>query len=95
MSFLLSNDSDFVDALRIVRERARKEIGLIVPNESAPARSLREVRPGHIRYIKQSALRGSQFPARVVDELGTFGWPSAWEMQKPLSMERGFWPVSR
>ncbi len=95
VSFLLSNDSDFADALRIVRERARGKIGLVVPTEAAPARSLLEVRPDHIRHVKQAALRESQFPARLIDELGTFGRPSAWQVQKPLSLEKGFWPVSR
>lgn len=43
--FLLSNDSDFVEALRIVRERSGSEIGLDVPTETSPAGALLDVRP--------------------------------------------------
>lgn len=86
--FLLSNDSDFVEALRIVREHAGAEIGLIVPTESAPAASLLALRPASLRHVRSAEVRDSQFPARLHDELGGFGPPKGWKTQGPRSDER-------
>ncbi|MCJ1715913.1 NYN domain-containing protein [Curtobacterium sp. VKM Ac-2922] len=86
---LLSNDSDFVDALRLVRERTRHEIGLIVPTENAPARTLLEVRPDHLRHVRPATIRDSQFPDRLVDELGGFARPRSWRNAGAPLGERG------
>lgn len=87
--FLLSNDSDFVEALRIVRHRAGAEIGLIVPTESSPAGALLDVRPQYVRHVRAADIRSSQFPSRLHDDVGGFGMPSAWKTQEPRSDERG------
>lgn len=75
--FLLSNDSDFAEALRLVRSRARRQIGLIVP-AGAAARELLRLEPDEIRVVREGNLRDSQFPDRIVDELGGFSRPKAW-----------------
>lgn len=86
--FLLSNDSDFTDALGIVRAHARKEIGLIVPTEAPAARRLLDLRPDHIRHIRAGTLRESQFPPRLSDELGGFSAPLGWgSTEAPLGGE--------
>ena len=85
--FLLSNDSDFTEALRLVRSRAGKEIGLIVPGAQA-AGALLDLRPDHIRHVRPQTLVGSQFPERVLDEVGGFRCPEAWRStEAPLRGE--------
>ncbi|MBA8989556.1 uncharacterized LabA/DUF88 family protein [Curtobacterium pusillum] len=75
--FLLSNDSDFVDALRLARECAGAEIGLISPT-AAPARSLLALEPDQVRHVRASALRAAQLPERIADEHGTIVRPKRW-----------------
>ena len=75
--FLLSNDSDFTEAFRMVRDAAGKEIGLISPTER-PSASLLAVGPAHIRRIRRGALEGSRFPDRLRDDHGVVHRPAAW-----------------
>lgn len=85
--FLLSNDSDFVEALRIVRERAGAEIGLIVPGGKA-ARGLLDVGIDEMRVVRPHVLLESQFPDRIVDESGAFRRPPSWRSaEAPLRRE--------
>jgi hypothetical protein len=76
--FLLSNDSDFVDALRLVRSRGRGRIGLISPSGAPAARGLMELHVDEVRVIRPGVLVDSQFPDRVLDELGGFTRPRDW-----------------
>ncbi len=75
--FVLSNDSDFVDALRLARERADVEIGLISPT-AAPARSLLALAPDHVRHVRASSMLAAQLPERIVDDHGTVTRPKRW-----------------
>jgi len=86
--FLLSNDSDFAEALRLVRSRARRQVGLIVP-AGAAARELMELRPDHIRHVREHVLRDSQFPDRLLDESGGFGKPREWKRTGALPRSEG------
>jgi uncharacterized LabA/DUF88 family protein len=86
--FLLSNDSDFVDALRLVRERAGAEIGLIVPTSAPAARSLLDLRPEHVRHLRPGVVVASQFPRRLADGAGGFSCPVKWRRtEAPLRGE--------
>lgn len=75
--FLLSNDSDFTDAFRLVRDEAGTEIGLISPTDR-PSASLLGVGPAHIRKIRRGALERSQFPTVIGDSVGEVHRPEAW-----------------
>ncbi|MFT7767028.1 NYN domain-containing protein [Clavibacter tessellarius] len=75
--FLLSNDSDFTDAFRLVRDEAGAEIGLISPTDR-PSASLLAVGPAHIRKIRRGALERSQFPDALYDADGQVHRPGAW-----------------
>ena len=74
---LLSNDSDFTDAFRLVRDEAGTEIGLISPTDR-PSASLLGVGPSHIRKIRRGALERSQFPDTIGDSVGEVHRPEAW-----------------
>jgi hypothetical protein len=75
--FLLSNDSDFTDAFRLVRDEAGAEIGLISPTER-PSASLLAVRPAHIRKVRAGLLERAQFPDVLRDQVGVIHRPAAW-----------------
>ncbi len=76
-AFVLSNDSDFVDALRIVRERGGVEIGLMCPSPS-PARSLLALEPDHVRHVRAAVMRDSQLPDRIADVHGVITRLKSW-----------------
>ncbi|WP_159570712.1 NYN domain-containing protein [Curtobacterium sp. 18060] len=76
-AFVLSNDSDFVDALRIVRERGGVEIGLMCPSPS-PVRSLLALEPDHVRHVRAAVMRDSQLPDRIADVRGVITRPKSW-----------------
>ncbi|ROP63883.1 NYN domain-containing protein [Curtobacterium sp. ZW137] len=86
--FLLSNDSDFAEALRLVRSRARRRVGLIVPTSGRAARTLMDIHPDEVRVLREGLLHDSQFPDRVLDELGAFSRPRGWQSARaPLDGE--------
>lgn len=79
--FIVSNDSDFVDALRLARERGGVEIGLISPTP-APARSLLALRPEHVRRVRGAVLHSAQLPRRLEDEQGVITRPRRWDPER-------------
>lgn len=60
VAVVLSNDTDLVEPLRMVRDEIRKPVGLICPSPK-PAESLRRV-ASFIRHITSSRLAGAQLP---------------------------------
>jgi hypothetical protein len=75
--FLLSNDSDFTDAFRLVRDEAGRDIGLISPTDR-PSASLLSVGSAHVRKIRHGLLEQSQFPDMLRDGVGKIHRPQAW-----------------
>jgi uncharacterized LabA/DUF88 family protein len=82
---LLSNDSDFESALRLVRSEAGREIGLITPRGRSAAKALLALRPDHVRHVGEGALRDAQFPDVMRDERGAIRRRAAWDVQRPRS----------
>lgn len=73
---VVSNDSDLLEPIRIVRGQLGKTIGILNPHPN-PSRALLP----HIDFIKPiraGVLRASQFPATLSDGKGTFTKPPAW-----------------
>jgi uncharacterized LabA/DUF88 family protein len=77
VAFVLSNDSDFVDALRLARDRGGAEIGLLCPT-AAPARALLALEPDHVRHVRATAMQIAQLPERIHDLHGTVVRPETW-----------------
>jgi hypothetical protein len=76
VAVVVSNDSDLLEPIKIVRDQLRKKVGLLNPHQK-PSRALLP----HIDFIKQiraGALRVSQFPAMMSDQHGNFTKPAAW-----------------
>ena len=76
VAVVVSNDSDLLEPIKIVREQLHKRVGILNPHPN-PSRALLP----HIDFIKQiraGVLRASQFPATLTDAHGTFTKPAAW-----------------
>jgi uncharacterized LabA/DUF88 family protein len=75
LSVVISNDSDLMEPIRLVRERFHP-VGVINPHER-PSVELRTVASWHIQLYK-SRLRACQLPETLEDEHGEFRMPLAW-----------------
>jgi len=76
VAVVLSNDSDLLEPIKVVRQELHKQVGILNPHQN-PSRALLP----HIDFIKQirtGVLRASQFPPTLTDAYGTFTKPPAW-----------------
>ena len=76
VAVVVSNDSDLLEPIKIVRDQLGKKVGILNPHKR-PSRALLP----HIDFIKQirtGVLQASQFPATMRDQHGTFTKPIAW-----------------
>jgi hypothetical protein len=76
VAVVISNDSDLLEPIRIVREQLHKRVGILNPHKN-PSRALLP----HIDFIKQiraGVLKTAQFPATLTDAHGVFTKPRAW-----------------
>ena len=76
LAVVVSNDSDLLLPIQLVRERFRKKIGIINPHQK-PARSLRE-NSDWMWPLRQGPLSASQFPDQLLDSQGSFTKPVTW-----------------
>jgi uncharacterized LabA/DUF88 family protein len=73
---VVSNDSDLLEPIKIVREHLKKQVGILNPHPT-PSRALLP----HIDFIKQireGVLKAAQFPVTLTDAHGTFTKPGTW-----------------
>lgn len=61
---IVSNDSDLVEAINIVKRQHNKKIGLILPFKCYPSKTLMS-KVDFIKSIRKSALANSQLPASI------------------------------
>ena len=76
VAIIVSNDSDFLGPIKVVRDELGKKIGILNSQEK-PSRALLP----HIDFIKQiraGSLRISQFADVMQDDTGTFFKPTQW-----------------
>jgi uncharacterized LabA/DUF88 family protein len=76
VAVVVSNDSDLLEPIRIVRTELGKQMGLLVPH----AKASRALVPHatFIKRIRSHVLAASQFPYEVSDLKGTFHKPPSW-----------------
>jgi uncharacterized LabA/DUF88 family protein len=73
---IVSNDSDLVEPVKIVRHELNKKVGMLNPHKR-PSYSLKQ----HVTFIKpirKGVLRQSQFPTLLQDAAGSFHKPPSW-----------------
>jgi uncharacterized LabA/DUF88 family protein len=76
VAVVISNDSDLLEPIKIVRSELGKKVGILNPQKN-PSRALLP----HIDFIKpirSGVLAASQFPATLRDSVGTFTKPPSW-----------------
>jgi hypothetical protein len=73
---VVSNDSDLLEPIKIVRQELRKKVGILNPHPKASRALLPHI--DFIKHIRPGVLRASQFPATLRDAKGTFTKPATW-----------------
>jgi hypothetical protein len=71
---VISNDSDLVTPIKLVREELKLPVGIVKPR-GRPSWELRQVSTFH-RKIRQGHLEASQFPDTLGDANGTIKKPA-------------------
>jgi uncharacterized LabA/DUF88 family protein len=74
---VISNDSDLLMAIRLVREESGKTVGLVNPHPGRPSVQLAKAVDFH-RRITETVLRGSQPPDEVTKGKATVRRPASW-----------------
>lgn len=76
VAVLITNDSDLLEPVNLVRNRLGKRVGVLNPQKH-PAVALTKVAT-FIKTIRSGVLRVSQFPDELVDARGPFSKPAGW-----------------
>ena len=77
VAVLVTNDSDLLEPIRIVRQELHFEVGILNPHLHTPSQVLTR----HASFIKQlraGPLKASQFPSTLKDTNGEFHKPGVW-----------------
>jgi uncharacterized LabA/DUF88 family protein len=77
VAILLSNDSDLVEPVKIVRNELMYPVGVLNPIPDKPSHDLRKY-ASFVKPIRKGVLSASQFPPVLTDATGTFHKPSSW-----------------
>lgn len=76
---MLSNDSDQVGPLRIMKEEVGVSTGIVLPMESARgSKALMATGPDFVGHVTRDVLKASQFPDVVEDKHGKIHRPPTW-----------------
>jgi len=77
VAIVISNDSDLVEAIKIVRNELNKAVIVLNPHPNSPSQELK-CASTFVKDIRKGVLAASQFPATMQDESGTFNKPASW-----------------
>ncbi len=73
---MVTNDSDLVEAIRIVKNELGKPVGILNPQKHPSARLVKHAT--FIKQIRSGTLKASQFETSLSDSKGTFRKPKEW-----------------
>jgi hypothetical protein len=76
VAVIISNDSDLVEPVRVVKTKLGKKVGLLNPHKH-PSRQLSKY-SHFMKKIRKGVLKHSQFPPQLKDKHGTIVKPSSW-----------------
>ncbi|MGA0546966.1 NYN domain-containing protein [Brevundimonas sp. VNH65] len=76
MAVVVSNDSDLKEPMALVRNRFKKGVGILNPQQNV-SRALQPL-AHFIKPIRSGALAAAQFPAQLTDSAGVFQKPVRW-----------------
>lgn len=79
VSVVVSNDSDLVEPIRIVRHELGRPVGIINPHQAHKrSRELLGIGPTFYKQIRPAGLRRAQFAQVLTDAQGTIHRPTSW-----------------
>ena len=73
---LITNDSDLLEPVRLVRGRLKKTVGILNPQRHPSFVLARAA--SFFKQIRPAALKASQFPTELRDAVGPFRKPDRW-----------------
>ncbi len=76
-AIVVSNDSDLVHPIEVVRQRFGKTVGVLTPHGPRVSWAMRNVADFY-RPIRRGVLASSQFPPTLTDRHGTISKPRSW-----------------
>jgi uncharacterized LabA/DUF88 family protein len=76
MAVLVTNDSDLLEPIRIVREELGLVVGILNPHKRAS--NLLRRQASFMKPIRTGVVRVSQFPAEIHDQQGVIRKPEGW-----------------
>lgn len=76
-AIVISNDSDLVEAIKIVRHVLKKKVIILNPFPNSPSKELKRIAT-FVKPIRQGVLAASQFPDQMEDQTGKFYKPVSW-----------------
>lgn len=77
VAVIISNDSDLVEPVKIVRQELKLPVGVLNPIPAHPSFELRK-NATFYKPIRKGVLAASQFPTRLKDTVGEFYKPPKW-----------------
>jgi uncharacterized LabA/DUF88 family protein len=79
LAVVVSNDSDLVEPVKIVRNELGIQVGILNPQRH-PHYQSKELRryASFMKPIRESVLAASQFPPTLTDAVGTITKPMTW-----------------
>jgi uncharacterized LabA/DUF88 family protein len=77
VAVIISNDSDLVEPVKIVRQELKLPVGILNPIPDHPSHELRKYAT-FVKPIRKGVLSASQFPTRLRDATGEFFKPPLW-----------------
>jgi uncharacterized LabA/DUF88 family protein len=77
VAIIVSNDSDLVEPIKIVRQELNLPVGILNPIPTHPSHELRKYAT-FVKPIRQGVLSVSQFPTQLYDSFGNFYKPPSW-----------------
>lgn len=76
LALVISNDSDLVEPIAVVRQRFGLTVGVVNPQRHT-SRALQQV-ASFYRPLRKGVLASSQLPNQLVDATGTLTKPAGW-----------------
>lgn len=77
VAILITNDSDLVEPIKIVRNELHLPVGVLNPNPIQPSHELRKF-ASFVKPIRKGVLAASQFPDTLYDKNGVIKKPLTW-----------------
>ena len=77
IAIVISNDSDLVEAIKIVKSELLKDVIIAYPKKNSVSNALKQV-ASNVMPIRDSVLAASQFPINMQDAHGQFSKPPTW-----------------